>query len=59
MLSLHQRPFYFCMNQFHKFHHSELRNWIYVYLKTQGIRKLLVRKEDGSEILLKNGTFKT
>ena len=34
MLGTHQSPIYFCMNQFHKFHHLDLRNLILAYFKT-------------------------
>ena len=33
MLGPHQCLFYFCMNQFHGFHHLELQNMIIAYLK--------------------------
>ena len=29
-----QSPIYFCINQFCKFHHLKLQNWIYAYFKT-------------------------
>ena len=34
MLGPHQSPIYFCMDQFHKFHHLELQNLIHAYFKT-------------------------
>ena len=34
MLGPHKSPFYFCINQFHKSHHLELRNLIHIYFKT-------------------------
>ena len=34
MLDPHQIPFYFCMNQFRKFHHLESQNLIHAYFKT-------------------------
>ena len=50
----------FCMNQFHKFHHLELRNLILTYFKNiLKIKKMQVacRKENGNQILLKMGCW--
>ena len=33
MLGPHPNSIYFCMNQFHKFHHLELQNLIHAYFK--------------------------
>ena len=45
------------MNQFHKFHHLELRNLILTYfkniLKNKENAKVACRKENGNQILLK------
>ena len=45
------------MNQFHNFHHLELRNLILTYFKTflenKENSKVACRKENGNQILLK------
>ena len=56
MLGPHQSPFYFCINQFHKSHHLELRNLIHIYFKTflkiKGDVKIACQKERWQQILL-------
>ena len=42
------KPVYFCMNQFRKFHHSELQNLILAYFKTylnRGDVEIVCQKE--------------
>ena len=51
----------FCMNQFHKFRHLDLRNLILTYfkkhLKNKENAKVACRKENGNQILLKMGCW--